>query len=314
MLTHILGGCGTGKSTKLMQQLRADLETGQKVFVLVPEQFSFEAEKKLYDFLGAQLFNQLRTYSFATLSRDILQTYGTAARTSYASEQEKLLYLYQAVQYCMAQKELTLLERRAGAPDFVMELYDLVTKIRKASVSAETLETASLVFPDALGRKTSDIGRILLAYDRILQEHGRTDSLVNLTEAAGIADMQYFFEGIHVYIDEFDSFTGDQYRMLEVILKQAADIAIAVRADDPHQRPTGMFLGGNNTFFQLRRMASDLSLQEEVQYLPEYRRSAHPDLAAVGSGNLRRESGSVPYEGHVHILEAADPVMEVEYI
>nr|MCR4646701.1 hypothetical protein [Oscillospiraceae bacterium] len=114
MLHCILGGCGTGKSTRLMERLRSSLENGRRAVIIVPEQFSFEAEKKLYGFLGAQLFNRLQTYSFVTLARTILQQFGTTAQNAgYASEQEKLLFLYQAVQACSAQKELILMERRA---------------------------------------------------------------------------------------------------------------------------------------------------------------------------------------------------------
>lgn len=314
MLRCILGGCGTGKSTRLMEALRTQLTAGRRVLIIVPEQFSFEAEKKLYAFLGAELFNRLQTYSFVTLSHDILRKHGSGARTSgYASEQEKLLYLYQAVQDCAARNELPLMQRRAQAPDFILNVYDIIIKLRKAGVAAETLETASLLFPDALGDKTHDISRILLAYDRILRERGRFDSLTDLTEAAGLAEMQYFFEQTDVYIDEFDSFTGDQYKMLEVILRQADSVTAAIRADDPAKRESGIFRGGNATFHELQRMAKDLSLPVETAYCADYLRSPYPDLIAVGSGALRQAS-PVPDEGHIRILEAEDPVMETEYI
>lgn len=311
MLTCILGGCGTGKSTRLTEQIRQKLTEGAKVLVLVPEQFSFEAEKKLYAALGAELFNRLQTYSFATLSQDILHNYGTAARNeSYASEQEKLLYLYQAVQYCTEQKEFRLFEKRRNAPDFIMSLSEMITKLRKAGIKAETLLEVSPALPERLGDKTHDLSRILSAYDRILAERGRHDSLVNLTEAAGIADTQYYFEGCHMFIDEFDSFTGDQYQMLEVILRQAESVTCAIRADDPAQKPTGIFLGGNNTYQQLRTIEKELNGKPaQVQYCKENLRAVHADVRAAALRN-----GKAEYEGHVHILEAADPVMETEFI
>lgn len=313
MLRSILGGCGTGKSTRLMEELRTRLTDGRQVLVIVPEQFSFEAEKKLYAFLGAELFNRLHTYSFVTLSHEILRRCGSPARnSSYASEQEKLLCLYQAVQECAARRELRLMERRAQAQDFILNVYGIIIKLRKAGVTAETLGTASVLFPDSLGDKTHDISRILLAYDRILQEHGRYDSLTDLTEAAGLAEMQYFFEHTDVCIDEFDSFTGDQYKMLEVILRQADSVTAAIRADDPSGRESGIFRGGNHTYHELSRIAKDLSLPAETEYCRDYLRSVHPDLIAVGSGALRQDA--VPYTGHVRILEAEDPVMEAEYI
>ena len=315
MLHCILGGCGTGKSTRLMEQLRSSLENGRRAITIVPEQFSFEAEKKLYGFLGAQLFNRLQTCSFVTLSRTILQEFGTTAQNAgYASEQEKLLFLYQAVQQCAQQKELFLMERRAQSADFVTSLYSMITKLRKASVTGERLSEVSAQFPDVLGDKTHDLSRILLAYDRILREHGKHDSLVDLTEAAALAEMQYYFEGADVFLDEYDSFTGDQYRMLDVILKQADTVTAAIRADDPEERPSGIFVGGNTTYQNLRNCAEDNGIGADYEYCRDYVRSVHPELIAAGCGKLRQTPGSVPFAGHIQLAEAADPVMEAEYI
>lgn len=50
MLTFILGGCGTGKSTMMMERMKTDIKNGEEVQVLVPEQFSFEAEKSSMHF------------------------------------------------------------------------------------------------------------------------------------------------------------------------------------------------------------------------------------------------------------------------
>ncbi len=315
MLHCILGGCGSGKSTRLMEQLRESLTAGRRTIIIVPEQFSFEAEKKLYGYLGAQLFNRLHTCSFVTLSRDILQECSGASRNAgYASEQEKLLYLYQAVQSCAERKEFRLMERRSQSTDFIASLYGIITKLRKASASAERLAEISVLFPDVLSDKTHDLSCILLAYDRILQENGRHDSLVDLTEAAALAEMQYYFEKTDIYLDEFDSFTGDQYQMLHVILRQAASVTAAIRADDPAQRASGVFAGGNHTFRSLMQNAKDNSIPADWEYCPEYVRSKHPDLIAVGSGALHQKAGSVPYAGHVHLAEASDPLMEAEYI
>ena len=315
MLHLILGGCGTGKSYRLMQRLRDDLLSEKTVLLLVPEQFSFEAEKKLYAFLGAALFDRLRTYSFATLSGQLLQRYAPAARSEgYASEQEKLVCLYRAVRFCVTQKSLYVLERRCGTTDFISALSGLITKLRQAGITAETLLEVSQTLPGSLGHKTHDIGMLLSAYDRFLREQGRHDSLVNLTEAAELANMELCFRDCHIYIDEFDSFTGDQYRMLTVLLEQAAEVTAAIRADDPAEHPTGIFVGGNHTALHLKQIATDCCSRTELCYCPEYVRSAHADLTAVSTQILRRHTSAVPHEGHLRILAAGTPEEEVEFI
>ena len=54
MLHCILGGCGTGKSTKLIDSVRTAIAAEKQVIVLSPEQFSSEAEERLYDQLHAR--------------------------------------------------------------------------------------------------------------------------------------------------------------------------------------------------------------------------------------------------------------------
>lgn len=315
-LTCILGGCGMGKTYALEQRIKTDLQADKTVMVLVPEQFSFEAENRLYSHLGARLFDRLQTFSFVTLSHHILQAYGTASRTtSYASEQEKLIYLYEAVKRCAKEDRLRIFGKRDMIPESLTALSGLITKIRKAGLRAEQLTDAVPALPERLGFKTQDIGNILAAYDAILQENGRCDSLVDLTEAAGIAAREQFFKDTVLYIDEFDSFTGDQYQMLAVVLAQALDTCIALRCDDPQKPPTGIFVGGNNTFQQMKRIAEqELHIQTEIQFCDTYYRSARDDLKAVGTQILRRHTKSFPFQGNVHILEAADPAAEVEYI
>lgn len=313
MFHFILGGCGTGKSTELMHRIKADLENQKNVILLVPEQFSFEAEKKLYQFLGAKLFNQFKTYSFATLSRTILQNSGVH-KNDYASEQGKLLFLYQAVQQCQQQKELQLLGKQNNS-DFLTQLQVLITKIRKAGVSAEQLMQTAPAFSGKLGQKVQDISKILTAYDIILQNHGLCDNLTDLTESASVAIMHDFFQGKQIYIDEFDSFTGDQYQMLEVIAEQAETITAAIRSDATNATPSNVFLGGNHTYQQLKKLAPDAN-SVQIQECNYYRRSAHKDLQFVAEripfGNGNAEFGE--YQNHVHVFSAYDALGETEYI
>ncbi|MBQ8927904.1 MAG: PD-(D/E)XK nuclease family protein [Oscillospiraceae bacterium] len=314
MLSFILGGCGTGKSTVLLDRLRRDLEAGLDVMVLVPEQFSFEEEKKLYAALGPVLFNRMETRSFATLSRQILDTCAGGAR-SYATEQEKLLYLYLAVQECLEEGRFRALARRFGSHAFLTESFSLITKLRRAGVSGEQLIDLSPDLPDLLSDKTHDLGQLLYAYDRVLAAHDRRDSLADLTQAAALAQMHYYFEGKQLYLDEFDSFTGDQYQMLAVCLEQAENVTAAIRADLPGEKPSGVFTGGCRTYENLRRMAQETyHLPVDVTACRTYCRSRHADLRTVSESLLHRRPEKAAYEGHVHLFAAKDPEGEAEYI
>lgn len=67
MLHILIGGAGCGKSTCLIQHLQKQLKAGEQILTLVPEQFSYEFDQKLYRILGPVAFNQLETHSFKSL-------------------------------------------------------------------------------------------------------------------------------------------------------------------------------------------------------------------------------------------------------
>lgn len=76
MLHMIIGGAGCGKSTRLMERVQAQVAAGERVITLVPEQFSYEFDQKLYRILGPKAFNQLETHSFKSLARSVFQRFG----------------------------------------------------------------------------------------------------------------------------------------------------------------------------------------------------------------------------------------------
>lgn len=53
-MRFILGRSGTGKSTKVLDEIKNCIESGfdKPIIYIVPEQFSFEAEKRLINVIG----------------------------------------------------------------------------------------------------------------------------------------------------------------------------------------------------------------------------------------------------------------------
>ena len=59
MLKFITGAAGTGKSTRLREEITALAEKEKRVLCLVPEQYSFETERVLYP-TGAEVYSMER--------------------------------------------------------------------------------------------------------------------------------------------------------------------------------------------------------------------------------------------------------------
>ena len=76
MFKVIAGGAGSGKSTYLINMIKSETENGKSPLVIIPDQFSFEYDRKLYLTLGAELYNMVSTISFSRLAEDIFIKFG----------------------------------------------------------------------------------------------------------------------------------------------------------------------------------------------------------------------------------------------
>lgn len=311
MLTVITGSCGSGKSAKMTEFIRQALSENREVLVIVPEQFSFEAEKRLYGLLGAAAFNRMHTYSFATLSKLILQSTGSHPE-NYASEQQKILCMYRAVQNVQKRKELHIFEKRSAYPEFSENLLSVVTRFRKAGVTAERLLEALPLLSPPLSDKVHDLGFLLREYDAVLREYGLYDGLVDLTAAALLANMNDFFVGKTLFVDEFDSFTGDQYTMLDVMFSQAEESFLTIRTSDIHDFTNPVYSGNNHTYARITREKDAYGGIRNL-HCPEYLRSGSPSLKAVSDLIFQRNQSVNAYQNDVHIFSCNTPIAEAEY-
>ncbi len=73
-MRYILGRVGTGKSTKVLSEIKETIDQGfsKPIIYIVPEQFSFEAEKKLIKATGKNGIIGTQVLSFKRLSYKIL--------------------------------------------------------------------------------------------------------------------------------------------------------------------------------------------------------------------------------------------------
>ena len=73
-LTFLLGRAATGKSERIAGSLKRIQDEGGRAILIVPEQYTYEAERLLADTLGGLLGVQV--FSFQRLCERILQLQG----------------------------------------------------------------------------------------------------------------------------------------------------------------------------------------------------------------------------------------------
>lgn len=312
MLHMIFGGAGSGKSVRLAEEIRLAALSGKAVLTLVPEQFAFTNDQRLYRKLGAADFNRIRTGSFRSLTADILSEIAADPRDA-ADDVIKTVTLHRILRRLSKANALRYYGRAAERPAFLPEMQSQLTELMQSGNSPEQLADAAAATTGVLSDKVLDIARIYAEYLDEMQKRGLRDTLCDVMTAAAAAERTGYFAGCAVFLDEYESFTGDEYRMLEVLLRDADDVWIALRTENPDQPDFSRFDAVNDTARRLRRMARELAVSADASLCPEQHRYAEPSLAHLSRHLYTGALPELDAPSAVTITEARDMTLEAEY-
>lgn len=300
----------------MIQLLQERVLNGEHVVTLVPEQFSYEFDQKLYRILGPVVFNQLETHSFKSLARAVFQRFGSVpdGKTN-ADDLTKMTLLYQAVMHVSEREHmLQLLGKQCKQASFVEELSALFSQFRRSGITPDLLYDSSAALSGRLRTKTLDLFRIYQKYDQLLAQQHLKDTETELTEAAAIANGQDAFLGDILCLDEFESFTEDEYEMLSVLLSSCKETIVALRTDSAEPMSFSLFETVQGTLMRIKRIAAELHIPVTVEACQTPYRFQAAELQWLSLHIFRNTK---PFSGqtqHLHILEAETPNEEADYV
>lgn len=319
MIEFIIGASGTGKTTEMFSRIRSFADSGKKQCILVPEQYSHEFDKNLYYYLGAKSFNELFSLSFSSLARQFFQLYGEPDRKGeYADEMARMILIYQAISAAESKPEmLRCFRRNTSHPDFTQELMKLINDMKRSGISPEMLTERSALLDSKLRDKTADVASIYTEYVRLMEEYGFKDNYENIRFAANIANLERYFEGQCVCLDEFESFNGDQLEMLKVIFSSAENVVITLRTDDVTAGEFTLFETVNSTYRTLASMCRELHRDVKVTKCEKSYRFNNPELEYLSENIMRNrpyDPKKAPEANNIRIFEARDMYGETEFV
>ncbi|MBR6924978.1 MAG: hypothetical protein IKH50_10650, partial [Oscillospiraceae bacterium] len=313
MLRFILGEAGSGKSSAIIERIKTHAESGRRIFVIVPEQFSFEYERKMYKELGSAVSNSINVLSFTRLARLVFDTFGSRSG-EYADDSTKAALMYLALKEIRENKSFMFFGRQAESRSFINDALEIVADLRRASVTADSLASRINGMDEKLREKASDISMIYSAYDSIMTDRGYRDSLTDITEAAAIANMNDFFEESFCFIDEFDSFSPDELEMIDVMTAECFEINIALCTPETEKKENSLFSTVNTTYARLKVIAEKYSVKLQTDILSENLRFKNDAVKKLSGSIFRRRTAPVVSEGDVQITEAKDLYREADFV
>lgn len=175
---------------------------GSPCVLLVPEQFTLQAERELLDRLALPGFFTIEVLSPSRLSQRVLATAGADPRAPL-SQAGRRMAVSVALEKC--EKQLVFYQSAARRPGFTEKLASLIADLKRGGLTPDGLLLHAQALPEGMRRaKLSDLAAVYAAYEATLS--GRfQDSEDQLRYIAARLPESGLMQGRHTFVYGFDT-------------------------------------------------------------------------------------------------------------
>lgn len=297
-LRVILGRAGSGKTSLCLSEIKARIEEGSEhpIVLLVPEQFTFQAERKLVSVLETGGILKTEVLSFRRMAFRIFNEAG-GITYPHIHQAGKCMILYRILE--KMKDSLQLFANTADRQGFINTIAELITEFKRYNTTPDRLAEAAekMEENDPLKDKLEELSAVFAMFEKTIKERYR-DSDDDLTLAAAKISETNIYDGAEIWIDGFDGFTAQEYLMLSGLLDKAKRINISLCADKPGDvlnQGIDIFASTKEEYLKLMKMAQICQTEFEkpfilnCDHLPRFRNSA--ELA-----HLEQNLNAYPYK------------------
>ncbi len=262
VLELIMGRAGAGKTRRVMESIGASVAAcrGGNILI-VPEQYSHEAERELCAVCGDSLSLYAEVLSFTRLASRAEDEYGGSGKSSL-DKGGKLLCMALALDAVGG--KLTAYGAARRRPEMQKRLLDAAEELKSACVTPEMLESAADRSPRALGDKLRDLALTAGAYEAAAERSG-ADPMDSLDRLALAVREHSLGAGKRIYADGFTDFTGQELEVLRAYLDTGAELTVCLTCDT--ELDSEVFEPSIKTAFLLRRIAEEAGVEARETFM-----------------------------------------------
>lgn len=213
----------------LVEAIKESLSRGRRAYLVVPSQFTVEAEQALFEALHTNVLMQAQVKSFHSLVRDILQE-GSGLRTPVVTEEGRRMLIRLLLEQ---DKE----ERRIFTPgtigtDLCQAFVQQLREWKEYGILPDTIEEKANTFPegDRTRQKLLEMAQIYRAYEDILG-NTRCDSDDELTLAFQQLSSLAVFDGVDFYFDRFHSLSKREADAVKALIVRGYAVHFTIVLD-----------------------------------------------------------------------------------
>ncbi|WP_287823267.1 helicase-exonuclease AddAB subunit AddB [Clostridium sp.] len=230
-LRFIYGRAGSGKSHFCIEDIKkkVEKEVEYPLIYLVPEQFSFQSEKNVLNSIGERSNLNVKVISFKRMAFRVMNEVGGITH-QHMDSAGKCMLIFHIVDKIL--EELTVFRGTATQQGFINTISDSISEFKRYAITPEFLrDTAENMENNTnLRDKLLDLSRIYGEFEILLHKN-YIDSDDDLTVLEEKLDESNIFNNAEIWIDEFSSFTPQQYKIIEKLTRKAKRVNIALTSD-----------------------------------------------------------------------------------
>lgn len=258
MFTFILGTAKSGKKNKILKLLEDRVMHENSALLLVPEQFSFAAEKELLNKIKPEHTKNLSVMNFTSLATEVKRLYG-GNTAKIVDNNTRIMLMHKVIKQLNG--ELCFFKSNTNSLNLITVITDAIIELKQSAVTYEMLINASNGFGNsATALKLHDLAVIMSAYDATLGDI-YIDPIDELTHTYEKAKDNGYFKEKSVYFYGFSGFSGQQYKLIKQILIDSKEVTISLCTDGNFADEFSTFANVNETYSKLNELCKQQNIQ-----------------------------------------------------
>lgn len=276
-ITIITGRQSQTLSQTVYQEIGEALEAGkEKLYLMVPEQFTLGAEEALIKANHLNGLLNVEVLSPKRLGDRVLKETGGLTKT-YMDAHGKNMLLQKTLGEI--QEQLNIYRSSVKKPGFLQSIADLISELKQNEISPENLEASINHFNQGLiPQKIADIAKIYAHFQELLGDD-RKDEEDFQSYVCEKIPMSGFLKNAEIWLDGFQNFSAQDYHMITNLVDTVQEFHIAIPCDtNENSRDLEVFRLTQNTINAIKDIGARAAVPFRMVTVPS-RKSKSSELS-----------------------------------
>lgn len=296
MIRYILGRTGSGKSKLIHEQIKKNIiNKTEKLFLIVPEQYTLQAEIDLIKDMKVEGIIDVEVMSFNRLCNLVLVQMGGFSEVEI-NNLGKAMVLRSIID--KHYEELLVFSTISQKSGFIDKISTLISEFKRVGITSEDLKEklSERNRNEMIDRKLKDINLIFDYFNQFMTK-GYFDEEDKLALTLEKLEESKMLDNAYIWIDGFDSFSSQELLVIDKMVKLSNEISISLTIDIfSSDSSKDLFSTTISTFESIRNIAKKYEKTEKKIDL--IRKDYLSDLEC-----LEKEFFSYPYKIYEDVPE-----------